>query len=91
MTIPKVFSINGPIIKIRGENFAMAEMISVNGIPGEVISLKPHEATAQIYENPSGLKPGMPVQKMEQPMSLTLRPGIIGGIFDGADVIIGLY
>ncbi|MCL2224602.1 MAG: V-type ATP synthase subunit A [Defluviitaleaceae bacterium] len=84
--VPKVLSIksiNGPVLKISGENFAMAEMVSVNDLPGEVIALKPNEATVQLYENTAGLTQNAHVQKTGQPMSLTIQPGIIGGIFDG--------
>ena len=76
-------SINGPIIKTSGNNFAMAEMVKINNLPGEVIFLKPNEATIQVYENTAGLKIGQEVKKLNKPMSLTMRPGLIGGIFDG--------
>ncbi|MCL2200083.1 MAG: V-type ATP synthase subunit A [Defluviitaleaceae bacterium] len=82
-------SINGPVLTVcaarRGhtQGFAMAEMIRVGGLLGEVVSLRPGEATVQIYENTAGLKIGMTVEKLGMPMSITLRPGLIGGIFDG--------
>ncbi|MCL1842450.1 MAG: V-type ATP synthase subunit A [Defluviitaleaceae bacterium] len=79
----KIHGINGPVITVLGEGFFMAETVLAAGLPGEVISLKPGEATIQVYESTSGLKPGMPVEKTNRPMSVTLRPGIIGGIFDG--------
>jgi V/A-type H+-transporting ATPase subunit A len=75
--------VNGPILTVRGADFAMAEMVSVGGKPGEVIALKPDAATIQLYESTAGLTRGTPVEKLNRPMSLTLRPGIIGGIFDG--------
>ena len=78
-----VHGIDGPILTVHGEGFAMAEMVLVNGLIGEVIALKPNEATVQVYESTSGLKPNTPVEKTGQPMSVTLRPAIIGGIFDG--------
>jgi V/A-type H+-transporting ATPase subunit A len=79
----KVLSINGPILKIAGENFAMAQMVKVNGLPGEVIAVKSGQATVQLYESTAGLTQSAEVQKLDYPMSLELRPGIIGGIFDG--------
>ncbi|MDR0273453.1 MAG: V-type ATP synthase subunit A [Clostridiales bacterium] len=78
-----IHGINGPVLTVHGEGFAMAEMVTVNGLPGEVIALKPDAATVQIYESTAGLKRGMTVEKTNHPMSITLRPGIIGGIFDG--------
>ncbi|MCL2457187.1 MAG: hypothetical protein FWD19_06535, partial [Defluviitaleaceae bacterium] len=80
---PVVFGINGPVLTVRGENFQIAEMVSVDGKPGEVIALKPGFATVQLYENTAGIKVGALVEKTNRPMSLTLCPGIIGGIFDG--------
>ncbi|MCL1863003.1 MAG: V-type ATP synthase subunit A [Defluviitaleaceae bacterium] len=80
-----VESINGPVITVTTteNDFAMAEMVMVGGLPGEVISLKPGVATIQVYENTAGLKIGTAVKKLNAPMSLTLRPGLVGGIFDG--------
>ena len=78
-----ISAVNGPVISVRGGGFAMAETVYINDLPGEVIALKPNRATIQLYENPTGLRPGMPVEKTGRPMSITMRPGIIGGIFDG--------
>ena len=81
--MPKIHGINGPVLTVRGEGFAVAEMVTVNGMPGEVIALSPSGATVQLYENTSGLKPGVPVTGTGKPMSVTMRPGILGNIFDG--------
>jgi|GEM_PF-3543170 len=82
-SVPKVLAINGPILRVTGEHFEMAEMVEVNGLPGEVIAVTPHEATVQLYESTSGLSPGTAVHGTGRPMSLKLQPGLIGGIFDG--------
>ena len=90
----KIHGINGPVLTVvsePGESLAVSEMIEVAGKPGEVLALLPHGATVQVYEDTAGLKPGIPVTGTGKPMSVTMRPGIIGQIFDGADVIIGLY
>ena len=89
--MPTIHGINGPVLTVHGGGFAVAEMIEVTGMPGEVIAINPSGATVQVYENTAGLKPGTPVNGTGQPMSVTMRPGILGQIFDGADVIIGLY
>ena len=86
-----VTGINGPVLTVEGGSFTMAEMVTVNGLLGEVISLRPGITTIQVYESTTGLKPGTAVTGTGNPMAVTLRPGIVGHIFDGADVIIGLY
>ncbi|MCL1845310.1 MAG: V-type ATP synthase subunit A [Defluviitaleaceae bacterium] len=78
-----ISAVNGPVITVRGDGFAMAETVLIGGLPGEVIALKPGRATVQLYESPTGLRPGDPVEKTGLPMSVSMRPGIIGGIFDG--------
>ena len=40
-------------------------------------------ATAQVYEDTTGLTPGEPVYGSGLPLSVELGPGIMGGIFDG--------
>ena len=89
--MPKIHGINGPVLTVKGEGLAVAEMVKVNEMPGEVISLNPEGATVQLYENTAGLRPGVEVEGTGKPMSVTMRPGILSQIFDGADVIIGLY
>ena len=41
------------------------------------------EASIQVYEETSGLKPGGPVESTGVPLSVELAPGLIGGMFDG--------
>ncbi len=81
-----IISINGPVIKARGEgDFAMSDMVYVgeDKILGEVIRLNKDIATIQVYESSSGLRVGEKVIGAEEPLSLTLGPGMIGNIFDG--------
>lgn len=78
--------INGPVIRARGSRqVAMAEMVEVGEehLVGEVIRLKDDEITIQVYEETSGMKPGMPVYGTGMSLSVELAPGLIGGIFDG--------
>lgn len=81
-----IISINGPVIKAQGEgDFAMHDLVFIgeDRILGEVIKLKSDIATIQVYESTTGLKIGENVIGAEEPLSLTLGPGIIGNIFDG--------
>jgi len=50
---------------------------------GEVIRVSGDRATIQVYENPSMIKPGVPVFRTGSPFSLALGPGLIGNIYDG--------
>ncbi|MDE5600498.1 MAG: V-type ATP synthase subunit A, partial [Oscillospiraceae bacterium] len=84
----KIFSINGPIIKVKkAKDFLMTEMVYVgkNKIIGEVISINEDETTIQVYESTTGLKPGEPVYSTGAPLSATLGPGILSNIFDGIE------
>ena len=83
MTIPKLIAINGPVLTVAGGQFTMAETVMVDGLLGEVIALNPNTAIVQIYESPTGLTLNAAVKGLGKPMSVTLRPGIVGHIFDG--------
>lgn len=81
-----IISINGPVIMAKGEgDFAMHDIvyISEEKILGEVIKLNKDIATIQVYEGTTGLKIGEDVVGSEEPLTLTLGPGIISNIFDG--------
>ena len=83
-----IFGINGPVVTIKGEtDLSMMEMVYVGKekLIGEVIGLDKKMTTIQVYEEPTGLKPGEPVYSTGLPMSVTLGPGIIGNIFDGIE------
>ncbi len=63
----------------------MLELVRV-GEPrllGEVIRLQGERATIQVYEETSGLAPGMPVYGTGMPLSAELGPGLLGQVFDG--------
>lgn len=83
-----VFSINGPVVKVRDTtDFSMLEMVYVGAkrLVGEVINMSSEETTIQVYESTVGLKPGEPVTGSGMPMSAVLGPGIISNIFDGIE------
>ena len=85
---PVIFSVNGPVVKVRNLNiFSMMEMVYVGRrrLIGEVIGLTDTETTIQVYESTSGLETGEPVEPTGAPMSVTLGPGIMTNIFDGIE------
>ena len=78
--------INGPVVTVKGgKGLAMMDMVSVGpeGLIGEVVSVKGDETTVQVYEDTTGLIPGMPVVPQGAPMSIALGPGLLNNIFDG--------
>lgn len=83
-----VFSINGPVVKVRDtKDFSMLEMVYVGDkkLVGEVINMSSEETTIQVYESTTGLKPGELVTGSGMPMSAVLGPGLISNIFDGIE------
>ncbi len=83
-----IISINGPVIKAKGNgDFAMHDIVYISDerILGEVIKLTEDIATIQVYEGTTGLKIGQKVIGAEEPLTLTLGPGIISNIFDGIE------
>ena len=83
-----IISINGPVIKAKGDgDFAMHDIVYISDerILGEVIKLTEDIATIQVYEGTTGLKIGQKVIGVEEPLTLTLGPGIISNIFDGIE------
>ncbi|MDE6599714.1 MAG: V-type ATP synthase subunit A [Oscillospiraceae bacterium] len=88
MDLNTIFSINGPVVKVRDtKDFSMLEMVYVGEkrLIGEVIGISSEETTIQVYESTTGLKPGEPVDGSGMPMSATLGPGILTNIFDGIE------
>ena len=82
----KIYSINGPVIKIKGiTDLQIMEMVFVGHkkLMGEVISVSKDFSVIQVYESTSGIKPGDPVLSTKEPISLDLGPGLMRNIFDG--------
>lgn len=78
--------VNGPVVTVKGgKGLAMMDMVSVGpeGLIGEVVSVENDTTTVQVYEDTTGLTPGMPVEPQGAPMSITLGPGLLNNIYDG--------
>lgn len=78
--------INGPVVRAQGAlDVGMYEVVEIGGehLIGEVIGLDHQEMTIQVYEETSGLRPGLPVYSTGAPLSVELGPGLMSGVFDG--------
>ena len=81
-----IYSINGPVVKIKGANdLQMLEMVYVGQkeLLGEVIRIDDVFTTIQVYESTTGLKVGEPVFATGSLLCAILGPGILTNIFDG--------
>lgn len=84
--VARVTRINGPVVQARGSRLvSMGELVGVGEaqLVGEVIGLDGDLITLQVYEESSGLTPGMPVYGSGAPLSVELAPGLLTSIFDG--------
>jgi V/A-type H+-transporting ATPase subunit A len=78
--------IGGPVLRAKATGpFGIFEALAVGErrLLGEVIQLRGEELVAQVYEDTTGLEPGMPVTGLGKALSVTLGPNLLGGIFDG--------
>ena len=86
MQTKKIISINGPVILAKGDgDFSMHAIVYIGEeqILVDVIKINKDIVTIQVYENTTGLKIGEDVVSDENPLSVTLGPGLMGNIFDG--------
>ena len=82
----KIIKVAGPLIVASGlENSKLYDVVRVseNKLIGEIIELRGDVASIQVYEDTAGLGPGEPVYATDEPLSVELAPGLIGGIYDG--------
>jgi V/A-type H+-transporting ATPase subunit A len=86
MSRARITWISGPVLRATPEGpFRMREAIRVGdaGLLGEVIRVQEHEIVAQVYEDTTGLRPGVAVQGSGALLSIGVGPHLLGGIFDG--------
>ena len=86
MSIGTIKNIAGPLVIASGMRDAnMFDVVRVSGqrLIGEIIEMHGDEASIQVYEETSGLRPGEPVESTNAPMSVELGPGLITSIYDG--------
>ena len=78
--------ISGPVLHARAEApFGLREAVRVGpqALLGEVVRLDGDTIVVQVYEDTTGLRPGVEVRGDGQPLSIHLGPGLLGHIFDG--------
>ncbi len=81
-----IYGINGPVVTIAGKtdlNMMETVYIGDSRLIGEVINISTEKTTIQCYENTTGVRPGEPVVRSGMPMSATLAPGLLTGMYDG--------
>ena len=81
----RIYSVNGPVVKVvGGKGLAMMDMVFAGDqqLIGEVVGVEGDMTTVQVYEDTAGLAPGQPVVSTGAPMALMLGPGLLGNIFD---------
>ncbi len=86
MSTGTIKKIAGPLVIAEGMRDAnMFDVVRVSSqrLIGEIIEMHGDEASVQVYEETSGLRPGEPVVSMGVPMSVELGPGLITSIYDG--------
>ena len=84
--VGKVKRVNGPVLTASGITDAqMMELVHVSdlGIVGVIVKLREGEATIQVYEDATGIKPGDNIYGSGMSLSAELGPGLIGNIYDG--------
>jgi V/A-type H+-transporting ATPase subunit A len=86
LRIGRVRRVNGPVVDVVGlEGVAMFDVVAIgaSGLAGEIVGIDEDVATAQVYEYDGGVAPGDPVESRGEALSITLGPGLLGGVFDG--------
>ena len=86
MSAGKIKKVAGPLVIASGmgdANMSDVVRVSEERLIGEIIEMHGDEASVQVYEETSGLKPGQPVESTGAPMSVELGPGLISSIYDG--------
>ncbi len=86
VSVGKIKKVAGPLVIASGmgdANMSDVVRVSQERLIGEIIEMHGDEASVQVYEETSGLKPGQPVESTGAPMSVELGPGLISSIYDG--------
>ncbi len=86
MSLATAVWLSGPVLRARPKGpFLLREAVTVgpDRLLGEVMRIARDEIVVQVYEDTSGLRPGVKVRGSGRLLSIRLGPGILGNIFDG--------
>ncbi len=81
MSLATTTWISGPVLRARPSGpFRLREAVTVGDdrLLGEVIRVARDEIVVQVYEDTSGLRPGVEVEGSERLLSIRLGPGLLG-------------
>ncbi|MHB8372551.1 MAG: V-type ATP synthase subunit A [Thermoplasmataceae archaeon] len=81
-----IIRVSGPVVIAEGiENQRMYDVVKVGdmGLVGEIIKISGDQATVQVYEDTTGIRPGEPIESTGKPLSVELGPGLLKSIYDG--------
>lgn len=84
--IGRVSRVVGPLVQASGVKDAqMLELVEVgeDRLIGEIVRLDGENASIQVYEDTTGMKPGERVYGSGMPLSVELGPGLLGTVYDG--------
>ncbi len=82
----KIFGVAGPTVMVKGMTGAIMNTVCLvgrHGLLGEIIRIKEDMVTLQVYEDTVGISVGEDVISYGIPLSVTLGPGLLTGLFDG--------
>jgi V/A-type H+-transporting ATPase subunit A len=82
----RVTRVSGSLVELAAlPGAAMFDVVALGAqrIPGEIVAIDDERVTVQSFEDTTGLGPGAPVEGLGAPLSATLGPGLLGGVFDG--------
>jgi len=86
MSLAIVGWIAGPVLHaVKQGPFALRESVRVGpqALLGEVVRIHDEQIVVQVYEDTTGLRPGIEVHGDGQPLAIRLGPALLGRIFDG--------
>ena len=78
--------VSGSLVEVDGLPAAVVSEVVALGpaeLLGEVVAIADGVLTVQAYEDTGGLAPGAPATALGRPLSASLGPHLLGGVFDG--------
>lgn len=81
----RITAISGPTVRVDLAGLRLYDrvMVGLAQLTGEVVRLDRNGAIIQVYEDTRGLGVGEPVAATGKPLTVSLGPGLLGGMFDG--------